>query len=273
MSKRLEMIVELASAWAPDKKETQGRAFCVADVGTDHGFVPICLVERGIAARALALDVREGPLARAREHVKEHGLERQIDLRLGDGLKPLVPGEADMVILSGMGGELMLRILREKSCVRTSVRRWLFSPQSELALFRHGLAELGLSICYEVMMEEDGKYYTMMVAEPGTMSYPEEYCYRYGQALIQSGSPILQEYLKREACQLMRIQRELKAEGSEGAKRRLKQVKEQLQEVELVRRKLREWVPKEDGVGEMAAAGTEEPVRVHQQKGSPESVL
>lgn len=237
MSRRLEMIVKLAAAWVP---EAQGRDICVADVGTDHGFVPICLVERGIAGRALALDVRKGPLARAREHVKAHGLEGRIDLRLGDGLKPLAPGEADMVILSGMGGELMLRILREGDHVRPSVRRWLFSPQSEPALFRHGLEKLGLSICHEAMMEEDGKYYTMMAAEPGTMSYPEEYCYRYGQILIRSGSPVLAKYLEREAGQLRRIQKELEAEGSEGAMRRLGQVKEQLREAELVRGLLKE---------------------------------
>jgi tRNA (adenine22-N1)-methyltransferase len=235
LSRRLERILQLVADWAPDGEKGSRRDICVADVGTDHGFVPICLVERGIAARALALDVREGPLERAKEHVQRKGLDKKIDLRLGDGLKPLAPMEADMVVISGMGGELMLRILREGELVRPFVSRWIFSPQSELALFRHGLEELGLSICHETMVEEEGKYYTIMVAQPGQMSYSHEYCYRYGEILIQSGSLVLTGFLEREIAQLKKIQKRLEKEGSENRSRRLLEVERKLQEAKLVR--------------------------------------
>lgn len=240
LSKRLEMIVKLADVWAPGESGEKSRGICVADVGTDHGFVPICLVERGIAARALALDVRQGPLCRAREHVAGKGLEEKIELRLGDGLKPLKPGEADLVILSGMGGELMLRILKEGEHVRPFVRRWIFSPQSELSLFRHGIQEMGLSICYEEMLREDGKYYTIMVAKPGQMNWSREYCYRYGRHLIQNGSPVLAEYLEKEAGQFKEIRERLLKGRQEASAGRLREVEERLREIGIVRECLAE---------------------------------
>ena len=106
LSKRLETIIGMVSQWASHR----GEEISVADVGTDHGFVPAALVERGIAKRALAMDVGRGPLLRAQEHVRKRGLEDRIELRLSDGLTLLSPGEADVVVLSGMGGELILRI-------------------------------------------------------------------------------------------------------------------------------------------------------------------
>ena len=87
----------------------------VADVGTDHGYIPIYLVQTGIADRAIAMDVRSGPLERARAHVDRlpPGCRERIETRLSDGLKALSPGEADTVVIAGMGGELMIRILDE----------------------------------------------------------------------------------------------------------------------------------------------------------------
>ena len=90
-----------------------GSGNCVADVGTDHGQVPIELVSRGRFSGAVAMDVRTGPLQRAEEHVRQRGLRDKIDLRLSDGLEKLAPGEADVIVIAGMGGPLMGRILQD----------------------------------------------------------------------------------------------------------------------------------------------------------------
>lgn len=205
---------------------------CAADVGTDHGFVPIRLLELGRAERAIAMDVRRGPLERARAHIAQYGLEGRIETRLSDGLLRLAPGEADVVVIAGMGGELMLRILRDGDHVRSTVRRWILSPQSELSVFRHGLEELGLAITQETMVEEDGKYYTVMAAEPGTMHYEEEYRYRYGDCLIRQGSAVLAEFLSREAAQYRDILGHLAGQNGEGAKVRAAQLERELSEIE-----------------------------------------
>jgi len=224
LSKRLETIVGMVP-------QTQVWD-CVADVGTDHGFVPIALLELGRAKRALALDVRQGPLWRAQEHIRSHGLEGRIETRLGDGLGPLAAGEADVVVITGMGGELMLRILKEGAHMRGGVRYWVLSPQSELSVFRHGLEELGLAIRQETMLCEDGKYYTVMLAEPGAMHYADEYRYRYGDCLIGARSPVLAELLAREQEQYRQILAALMRQEGEAARARAAEVRRDLEEME-----------------------------------------
>ena len=83
----------------------------VADIGTDHGFVPIALVSEGRCPSAIAADVRSGPLSHAAENIRRQGLSDVIETRLSDGLKKIDPGEAEAVIIAGMGGMLMIRIL------------------------------------------------------------------------------------------------------------------------------------------------------------------
>ncbi len=85
----------------------------IADIGTDHAYIPIYLIQTGAAAHAIAMDVNPGPLARAQEHIGQYGLSASIETRLSDGLARLRPGEADSVVIAGMGGALMTRILDE----------------------------------------------------------------------------------------------------------------------------------------------------------------
>ena len=87
----------------------------IADIGTDHGYVPIYLVEQNKTDHAIAMDVRKGPLARAGENIVRFGCSDRIETRLSDGLAMLKPGEADTVIIAGMGGLLTIRILEGTS--------------------------------------------------------------------------------------------------------------------------------------------------------------
>ena len=152
----------------------------VADVGTDHGYIPIYLVQTGIADRALAMDVE------------------RIETRLSDGLKALSPGEADTVVIAGMGGELMIRILDEGRHMWDSLRRLILSPQSELQKVRHFLSQEGFCILGENMVKDEGKYYTVMEVGRGSMEYGREALYRYGACLIRDKNPVLKEYLQSE---------------------------------------------------------------------------
>ena len=231
LSRRLETIISMVPELGPEG--------CVADVGTDHGFVPIRLVELGRCGRALALDVRPGPLERAREHIRQHGLEDRIEVCQGDGLGPLEPGEAQAVVIAGMGGELMLRILEEGVHVRGQVAHWILSPQSELSQFRHGLEGMGLCIRDETMVLEDGKYYTVLDVVPGEMHYQREYQYRYGDCLIRKHSPVLRSFLEREMEKNRRIREGLGGEEirqesrkREGTERRRKELEQEYQEME-----------------------------------------
>ena len=146
-----------------------------ADVGTDHAYIPIALVEEGKIPRALAMDINQGPLTRAEENIKAHGLEEKIETRLSDGLEKMKKGEADTVLIAGMGGLLTVRILSSKREVLGGATLVL-QPQSDLPSVRGWLAEEGYAITAEDLVLEDGKYYPMMRAQKcGEMSEAEDW--------------------------------------------------------------------------------------------------
>lgn len=215
LSKRLSAVAALV---------TPGTV--LADVGTDHGYIPIELVERGVIPRALALDVNAGPLRRADEHIRMHQLTDYIETRLSDGLKEVKEGEADACVIAGMGGPLTIRILTQSRPAAQAMGEWILQPQSEIEAVRRFVYGEGFHIEQEDMVLEDGKYYPMMKAVRGNMDQPDGiYCttgFRYGPCLLRDRHPVLHAYLLKE----QKLYEEL------GGKLRKQGVKKRLQEVE-----------------------------------------
>ncbi|MBO5178409.1 MAG: SAM-dependent methyltransferase [Lachnospiraceae bacterium] len=172
----------------------------VADIGCDHAYTSIYLCRAGIAPKVIAMDVNKGPLVGARAHVEEAGLASQIDIRLSDGLQKLVPGEADTVLLCGMGGLLMIKILSDFPEATASLKELVLQPQSEVGEVRMFLHKQGYEITKEHMLKEDGKFYVMMRAVKCTAPqvYETECDYLYGKLLIEEKNEVLLEYLERE---------------------------------------------------------------------------
>ncbi len=174
----------------------------VADIGCDHGFTSIYLLQKKMAKRAIAMDIKEGPLKRAREHIAEYGLEDKIETRLSDGMEKLFPGEADTILISGMGGALMERILTAKPDVAGQAAELVLSPQSEPFLVRRCIHRMGFQIAEETMVCEQGKYYVVIRAVPGEETAWEEIDYRYGRRLIRRGDFFLCSFLKKEQARV-----------------------------------------------------------------------
>lgn len=222
LSKRLSAVAGLV---------TEGAS--VADIGTDHGYIPIYLAEKNPQAVLLAMDVNEGPLKRAREHIQAAGLDERIELRLSDGLAALSPGEVDTVIAAGMGGGLILRILHAHPQVTASVREFVLQPQSELEKVRAGLEEQGYRVIREDMVEEDGKYYPMMKMVHGREERPlTKVEHLYGRKLLEERHPVLYEYLQREKRLKKEILERLALSGSSKACLRRQEVLAELAGVE-----------------------------------------
>ena len=135
---------------------------CVADVGCDHGYVSIYLVQKGIAESAIAMDVRKGPLSMAESNIAEYGLEDKVKVRLSDGLSELKEGEADALVIAGMGGKLMISILEKKDLRALGIKTAILQPQSDIPEFRQYLRGKGYLIENEKIVLEDGKYYFPM---------------------------------------------------------------------------------------------------------------
>ena len=108
----------------------------LADVGCDHGYIPIYLLQKKKIEKAIAMDINQGPLMRAQEHIYEWGLENYISTRLSDGVGALKPNEAESVVIAGMGGPLMEKILTEGESVLSTVQELVLQPQSEIGSFR-----------------------------------------------------------------------------------------------------------------------------------------
>lgn len=131
----------------------------VADIGTDHAYLPIYLVQNEISNKVYACDVRKEPLRRAKLHIDEYGLSDKITTQLCDGLKGINKGDVDTVTICGMGGKLMKNILKAGIDKLGDNTQLVLSAQSELRDFRKYLIEAGIYIKSEHMLLEDGKYY------------------------------------------------------------------------------------------------------------------
>lgn len=138
------------------------KGLVVADVGCDHGYVSIYLLQSGIAKAAIAMDVRKGPLSGAYDNIREYGLLESIETRLSDGLNKLSSGEANALIVAGMGGKLMMRILEEGDPGMLGISQGILQPQSDLDEFRAYLRDKGYIIADEKVLLDDGKFYFPM---------------------------------------------------------------------------------------------------------------
>lgn len=220
LSIRLQAVADLVS-----------EGLVIADVGTDHGYIPIYLVETKKLEQAIAMDVNKGPLLRAREHIETAGYAGQIECRLSDGVSALQPGECDGVVIAGMGGALTIRILEEGKEVFRNLREFVLQPQSELQKVREYLCRNAYCIVEENMVLDDGKFYTMfrvinqMAAAYNTIEL------RYGKLLLEEKNAVLQKYLKKEQTVKEQILEQLKQGFGEHIKTRRKEIEKELEEI------------------------------------------
>lgn len=222
LSKRLQMVADCVT---PNS--------LVADVGCDHAYISIYLVENEIAKRSVALDINEGPLQKAMENVKDAGLSDRISIRLSDGLEKLCPGEANSIVIAGMGGILMVQILSSGlDCVKEA-KELILQPQSEAEKVREYLHKLKFSICEENMCIDDGKFYVVIHAKKEEeVSIVKRSYNKYGELLLKERHPILKEYLLKEYQKAKLIQTSLLKHPSEKNNLRHEEIKEEIEMLE-----------------------------------------
>lgn len=174
----------------------------VCDIGCDHGYVSIALIKEKVASKVIACDVNKGPLEACKKNVERDNLSFAIETRLSDGLKKIKKDDkADCVVIAGMGGRLMTRILEEGDEIVEGLSQMVLQPQSELFLVRQYVRKKGFYIEKEKILEEDGKYYFVMDVRKGEYICKdlenEEVFDMYSEYLIQTKDEVLIEYLKR----------------------------------------------------------------------------
>lgn len=202
----------------------------LADVGTDHGYIPVFLAGQKRIQKAIAMDVNAGPLKRAQEHIHQYGLESVIETRLSDGLSALKPCEADSIVIAGMGGNLMKRILIQGEQVAQTAKELILQPQSEIMEFRRFLWENGYEITTEDMVFEDGKYYPMMRAVPCNHreKEPDILAFKYGERLLAQKHPVLRQYLVWQEAQKKKILEKMQKNAKQDVSSRVIELEQEL---------------------------------------------
>ena len=169
----------------------------VADIGTDHGYLSIHLLQTGAAAHVIACDLRKDPLENARRNAHLFGVDGAMELRLSDGLERIQPGEVDTVVMAGMGGDLIGRILSQCPWRRQAGLQFILQPQSAGNVLRRWLCGDGFEILREEPVQDGNFLYTVMELRqgaPAPLSPGSEYA---SPALLKSGSPLVKPYLAR----------------------------------------------------------------------------
>ncbi|MEC5187358.1 tRNA (adenine22-N1)-methyltransferase [Geobacillus thermodenitrificans] len=208
----------------------------LADIGSDHAYLPCYACLHGYATKAIAGEVADGPLRSAQQQVEKSGLSHLISVRKGDGLAVIAPGEADCITIAGMGGALITRILGDGEEKLAGVKRLILQPNIGAELVRRWLLDHGWELVAERILKEDGQIYEVLVAECGDARRP----YRnleaeliLGPFLLQENSEVFREKWQRELQHWKRIIADLAEKGeSESAREKKRELETKVQLVE-----------------------------------------
>ena len=172
------------------------RGNTVADIGTDHAYLPAYLVLNGISPKALACDVRKGPLDNAKKTVEQYGISDKITLRLSDGFDEINPSEADDFVMCGMGGTLMVELVSRTEWLKDTAKRIIVQPQSHAEDIRRYFVENGFEILFEDACIDSGKIYCAMTAEYKGIISERKASYIYTGELPECRKPEAKLYLE-----------------------------------------------------------------------------
>lgn len=200
----------------------------LADIGTDHGYVPIYLTQNKCVPYAIAMDINKGPLIRAEANIKKEKLQDKITTRISDGLSNLKKDEVDTILIAGMGGSLIVRILNDGIELLNSVKELVLSPHSEVENVRRFLSQNNFIIVNEKMLTDEGKFYIVLKAIKGNNALSEEIHIKYGKILLEEKNPILYQYLLNERITTLRIIENVMVNNTEKAEQRTWELKKEL---------------------------------------------
>lgn len=204
----------------------------LADIGTDHAYLPIYLVRTGKVPRAIAVDLNQGPYEGAKAQVESQGLAEKISVRLGDGLEPLAPGEAETVVLAGMGGSTMVGILERRPEVVSRLKQLVLQPMVKAAQIRRWLADHGWRIEDETLVEDGGIIYCIIGAVPGVEEYKDWLTLEIGPVILAKRPPLFSSYVLKLLQDLKKVVQSLEKSRNEEAQAKRAEIMEKIKLLE-----------------------------------------
>jgi tRNA (adenine22-N1)-methyltransferase len=195
----------------------------VCDIGTDHAYIPIYLVMNNRCKRAVASDVRKGPIKVADKNIEKYNLKNYIDTRVGNGLETVRDGEEDTIIIAGMGGLIISGILEKGFETVKKANSLIIQPMYSIELVRKWLYENGFDIYDERLSKEDRRIYNVLAAKwTGSVQKKEEIYYYIGEKLFENKDRLLESYIQNKLRQLNKIICEMEKMNDENSALRLK---------------------------------------------------
>ena len=220
LSKRLKRIAEHV-----DKCES------VADIGTDHGYIPIYLVKEGICKKAIASDINKGPIEKAKVNVAFEGVSNKVKCLLGPGLNPLKVGEVNGVILAGMGGNLTRDILLADMDKVKKYDFIILQPAQNPEVLREFLYKNDYEIIDEDLIKDEGRFYELFKVKYNENSeklvFEDELEYEVSPLLREKGHPLFKEFIEEKINRCETILIFIK-EDTESAKKRKSDLEEKI---------------------------------------------
>ncbi len=208
--KLTDRLLKIASLVTKGKK--------IADIGTDHGYIPVHLLNEGNIDFAILADVNKGPLENARKEVRHNNLIDKVDLRLGSGIEVLKKGEVDEVIIAGMGGILISELLEANIEVAQSTEKFIHQPMQAQKELRKYLLNNGYEILDEVLVREDFRIYEIIVAKytGKNTNVEDEIFYEVGNKLIENKDELLNEFIDKRIHTYTSILNKLEGKSGKG---------------------------------------------------------
>lgn len=182
----------------------------LADIGTDHAYIPIYLVQNGVCQKAIASDVKIGPVKMARNNISLYKLSEKIETRLGNGLDTIEINEADSIIIAGMGGTLLTELLEANKPKAVSTETLVLQPMNDLHVVRKWLYDNAFEIYDEEMVAEGPKLYCVLSAKfSGIKKEYSDFELHVGQSLINKKDPLLDSFCSMKVKQIDRVLEQL----------------------------------------------------------------
>ena len=208
----------------------------LADIGTDHAYLPIYLAKKGKIKRAIAGDINKGPIEIARGRIGANRLEERIEARQGDGLAVLQPEEADVIVIAGMGGMLISEIIEQSRPVAESAKQLILQPMMDSGKLRCYLAEQGFEVFDEELAKEDRKLYEILWTRYTGTPKPVEGPMAIGPKIIEKNHPLALAFIEKKERELHAILDKLKNTETESSQERIQECRSLLEYYKEVRK-------------------------------------
>lgn len=202
----------------------------VADIGTDHGFIPMFLIENNISKKVIATDISQGSLDKTIGYIEKFKYDGLIEPRLGNGLEVIKAFEVDTVVIAGMGGLLIKDILEKDINLTYSFQNFILQPMVASHELREYLLSNGFMIIDEDLICEDGKFYEIIFAKKGKAKLDKGIYLEISRKIIEKRHPLLKEFINYKINMLMNILNNLDDKTSEKVKLRCEELEKNINE-------------------------------------------